>query len=79
MKRFTMYDIRTVDDGCGVQVCRSERYDSIVLLDPDDSKKKLGEFNTVEELKALLSKFGLQSSFENILDDIETEEDYCDF
>lgn len=63
MKRFTLYDIRTVDDGCGVQVCRSERYDSIVLLDPDDSKKKLGEF-------------GLQSSLENILDDIETEEDY---
>lgn len=79
MKRFTLYDIHTVDDGCGVQVCRSERYDSIVLLDPADIKKKLGEFNTVEELKALLSEFGLQSSFENILDDIETEEDYFDF
>lgn len=79
MKRFTLYDIHTVDDGCGVQACKSERYDSIVLLDSADTKKKLGEFNTVKELKALLSEFGLQSSFENILDDIETEEDYCDF
>lgn len=76
MKRFTLYDIRTVDDGCGVQVCRSKRYDSIVLLDPDDSKKKLGEFDTIGELKELLCEFGLQSSLENILDDIETEEDY---
>lgn len=76
MKRFTLYDIRTVDDGCGVQVCRSERYDSIVLLDHDDSKKKLGEFDTIGELKELLCEFGLQSSLENILDDIETEEDY---
>lgn len=76
MKRFTLYDIRTVDDGCGVQVCRSERYDSIVLLDLDDSKKKLGEFDTIGELKELLCEFGLQSSLENILDDIETEEDY---
>lgn len=66
-------------DGCGVQVCRSERYNSIVLLDPDDSKKKLGEFDTIGELKALLSEFGLQSSFEDILGDIEAEEDYCDF
>jgi hypothetical protein len=76
MKRFTLYDIRTVDDGCGVQVCRSERYDSIALLDPDDSKKKLGEFDTIGELKELLCDFGLQSSLENILDDIEAEEDY---
>lgn len=76
MKRFTLYDICTVDDGCGVQVYRSERYDSIVLLDPDDSKKKLGEFDTIGELKELLYEFGLQSSLENILDDIEAEEDY---
>lgn len=76
MKRFTLYDIRTVDDGCGVQVCRSERYDYIVLLDPDDSKKKLGEFDTIGELKELLYEFGLQSSLKNILDDIEAEEDY---
>ena len=76
MKRFTLYDIRTVDDGCGVQVCRSERYDSIVFLDPDDSKKKLGEFDTIGELKELLCEFSLQSFLENILDDIKTEEDY---
>lgn len=76
MKRFTLYDIRTVDDGCGIQVCRSERYDSIVLLDSDDSKKKLGEFDTIGGLKELLYEFGLQSSLENILDDIEAEEDY---